>query len=381
MGVYIRNGIYWYSFKLKRQKRVYHSADVPVDGTRRAFLEAEGIFRAARDAAKSGKVKKEPARITVRELLAWYLETPFFRKVRSPDSVKLCVRLVNDFMGEKIACNIDPMDIELLREHLAATGRFGFRRASTVNRLIVPLSAAYQHARRSKELNFIDNPFESITPHDEENFKRERVPSETEIDVMWNAFSPFYKRVLIFDLATGLRQGELRNLKWSDLNLDNRIAKVWGGKEGKYKKVGLNSDAMKVLVELLHEKVNSEFVFTYDGKPLTRCGILRSEWDRVTKKKLKIKNLQWRDMRHAFASYLEMDSNDEKAVSRMMGHASGNGARAGKMTDRYIQLDEKRILGAVSKMRSHLARVSNDSPRKCDISVTILNIKKSFSVN
>jgi len=106
--------------------------------------------------------------------------------------------------------------------------------------------------------------------------------------------------VVIFALATGLRQSNVVGLKWSNVRLETGHAWV-GADQSKNRKpiaVPLNATAQEVLRRQLGR--HRERVFTYAGKPL---GWANTKAWREALKRASIENFRWHDLRHTWASW------------------------------------------------------------------------------
>ena len=107
---------------------------------------------------------------------------------------------------------------------------------------------------------------------------------------------PTHQRdVVLFALATGLRQSNLVGLEWSHVNL--AAGHAWVGadqsKNGKPIAVPLNATALAVLQRQVGK--HPEKVFTYAGKPL---GWANTKAWRNALKRAGIENFRWHDLRH-----------------------------------------------------------------------------------
>ncbi len=103
-----------------------------------------------------------------------------------------------------------------------------------------------------------------------------------------------------FSLATGLRQGNMKNLKWSQVDLERSVCWIHPdqAKARRAVHVPLNAEAMKVLNTL--KGVDSEYVFTYRGKPVIQ--LTTKAWYKALEK-AGIKEFRWHDLRHTWASW------------------------------------------------------------------------------
>lgn len=104
-----------------------------------------------------------------------------------------------------------------------------------------------------------------------------------------------------FSLATGLRQGNVRGLRWAKVDLDRGSAWV-DASEAKGKRaipVPLNAEALQVLEG--QRGKHPEWVFTFRGQPIQfKTGT--KAW-RAALKRAGIENFRWHDLRHTWASW------------------------------------------------------------------------------
>jgi len=103
-----------------------------------------------------------------------------------------------------------------------------------------------------------------------------------------------------FALATGLRQRNVLDLRWEDIDAARRTAWVHPD-QAKAKRaicVPLNADARRVLKAL--EDQHPTHVFSYKGKPIKN--INTRAW-KAALKRAGIKDFRWHDLRHTWASW------------------------------------------------------------------------------
>lgn len=114
-------------------------------------------------------------------------------------------------------------------------------------------------------------------------------------------------------LNTGLRRGELTQLRWSDINLAGKMLTVRAGyaKSGKARHVPLNSEAVAVLKALQKTSKTSE--------PLFDLTCVAKSWGRLMTA-AKLEDFRFHDLRHTFASKLVMAGVDLNTVRELLGH-------------------------------------------------------------
>lgn len=107
-------------------------------------------------------------------------------------------------------------------------------------------------------------------------------------------------------LSTGMRRGEILELKWS--NIKEHVIEVEQAKAGA-REVVLNSDA-KAILEIANKRKKNEQIFHYtpDG--------FATNWDRV-KKRANIENFRFHDCRREFISRLIETISNPMAIAEM----------------------------------------------------------------
>ncbi len=106
--------------------------------------------------------------------------------------------------------------------------------------------------------------------------------------------------IVLFALATGLRQGNVLKLEWSQVNLEQRHAWIrgWESKNRHPIAVPLNDAALSVLRRQVGK--HPERVFTYQGNPLNSANT--RTWQRALKR-AGIEDFRWHDLRHTWATW------------------------------------------------------------------------------
>jgi len=130
--------------------------------------------------------------------------------------------------------------------------------------------------------------------------------------------------IIITALNTGMRKGEILNLKWSNVDFKTGHILVEETKNGEIRRVPMNKKLTQTL-ENAKKVSRGEFVFSENGKPY---GDVKTGWWTALKK-AKIEGFRFHDLRHTFGSRLGMKGYDIKTIAELMGHKDI------KMTMRY----------------------------------------------
>ena len=136
-----------------------------------------------------------------------------------------------------------------------------------------------------------------------------------------------WQDVIFTVLKTGLRRGELKALKWSNINWDTRILTVshsWcvykkgltTPKGRRERHIPLTDELYK---RLLQRRKEAGFVFRSEKTQSFSNKMLAREIDKACKK-AGIKRVTCHDLRHTFASHLAMAGATLKAIQELLGH-------------------------------------------------------------
>lgn len=134
------------------------------------------------------------------------------------------------------------------------------------------------------------------------------------------ACSPSYLPIAATFIFTGMRKGELLDLKWSDVNLKNRMISIRPDsslKNSEGRDIPINSQLLELLKSL---PKSAEWVFPgADGRSQRNC-IKRQHL--LARRKADLPNLTLHHLRHTFASLAIQQGFDVGAVSKLLGHNS-----------------------------------------------------------
>jgi len=153
--------------------------------------------------------------------------------------------------------------------------------------------------------------------------------------------------VFVFAILTGLRRGEILNLKWSDVDLDRKIAQIQSSvtyrvKAGKRRTIPLSHQAVKLL-EARKANARCEYVFNYKG--------LRINGNYATQRLKKFlrktgldPRLHFHSLRHSHATWLVQNRVSIYEVKELLGHSSVI------TTSRYSHLVSSELHDAVNRI-------------------------------
>jgi integrase len=146
------------------------------------------------------------------------------------------------------------------------------------------------------------------------------------------------RAMVVVAVRTGMRLGELRGLRWGDLDLkagrlvvrQSLTRQQFGTpKSGRSREIPLSTDTVKALQA--HRHLRGELVFCReDGKPLGKdqCNEILWRCCRLAG----VRKVGWHLLRHTFASHLAMRGVSLRAIQMLLGHSTV------QMTERYAHL-------------------------------------------
>jgi len=327
------------------------------------------------------KKEKPTPKLTYGEFLSSFYQSWVVANRRTGKETMQILNGTFSFLLQRPVEDITVLEIEQWRTKRIGEGR----KAATLNRVVVALKASINWAVEHEIVK--ENPIAKLRPlREDDSDKKIRYLSPEERGRLYSAmdarearmkeergnhnkwlkdrgqsllpdmnelaFADHLKPMIIVSLNTGIRQGSLFQLCWSDINFQEGILSVspLAEKSGKLVHIPMNPEVKETLEawrKQTHGK-DSGLVFPSPktGKEMDNC---KSAWEKLLQE-ADINNFRWHDMRHDFASQLVMRGADLNTVRELMGHSDM------KMTLRYAHLAPSVKLQAVNL----LADISRD---------------------
>ncbi len=190
----------------------------------------------------------------------------------------------------------------------------GKRSHSTINRELSILSKALTIAVKARVIP--RNPCGEVERFKVDN-ARIRFLSEPEESRLYEALSDhqIVKNVVTVALNTGMRQGEIFNLSWRDVDLTRGVIHVRRTKTCKVRFVPMNSRLRELLQGLNR---SSEYVFP---SPKTGRALIdvKRQFDKA-KRLAGLEDFRFHDLRHTVASRMADHGADIFTIAAILGH-------------------------------------------------------------
>lgn len=150
--------------------------------------------------------------------------------------------------------------------------------------------------------------------------------------------------IVLLALNTGLRRGEIFNLRWSSVDLGKASLEVEGpgAKSGRTRHVPLNTEALRSL-QRWREQSGATAGRVFPGNEGGRLTNINTAWGSLMKL-AKLPDFRFHDCRHHFASRLVMADVPLNTVRELLGHSEIS------MTLRYAHLAPEHKADAVAKL-------------------------------
>lgn len=233
------------------------------------------------------------------------------------------------FFGKRKIDSIKPSELSLWQNNLLEK----LSSKSVINIRII-FNGIFEDALRDELIP--KNPF-SIVKAPKNIALRENIPfSKDEIFKILDASPEKIKLFFAIGFFSGMRTGEITALKWSDIDLENKVIQVRRTRNKgvettpKTKSSIRDVDILDVLIPYIENHLkykidDSEYVFTSRlNKPYhSAIKISTTYWKKVLKE-LEIPYRNLYQMRHTFASMMIGSSEDILWVSSMLGHKNAN---------------------------------------------------------
>jgi len=222
---------------------------------------------------------------------------------------------------------------------------------ATVNRELNCLKGIFTQAIEWEKFKG-DNPVKKIKLFKEDN-EIVRWLTNEEIAELLKYCSEGIKPIVVCALNTGMRLGEILNLKWKDIDWRNKLIRVEHTKNNRTRFIPMTEEMENTLISIL-KTPDCSFIFNHNGQ--------RYKWVNKTfhraLNQAGIKDFRFHDLRHTFASHLAMKGVSLTAIKELLGHQSID------MTMRYAHLSKENLRTAVSLLDFDLPKIAPQTAPK-----------------
>ena len=240
---------------------------------------------------------------------------------KSIDDDKSMLRWIAQHLDNKDLHNIDQNIIESI---ITAKLKEGVSK-TRVNRVTTVINTILNKA--VKEWKWLDSK-PHIRKFKEPNI-RIRWLTQAEAVLLLKQLPSHLEAMAQFTLATGLRESNVLQLEWKQIDMQRHVAWIHGDQAKGTKAIGvpLNDDALAILAAQFGK--HHARVFTYKGKPVAKAGT--AAWCKALKR-AGIEKFKWHDLRHTWASWHVQNGTPLHILKELGGWSSY------EMVQRYAHL-------------------------------------------
>lgn len=326
MSILKRGKVWWISFTAPNGARIRRTS-----GTKDKQQAQEYHDRLKAELWRIHKLGEKPRRTWQEAAVRWLQDTDHKADHRQ-DIAKL--RWLDQFLG---GIYLD----EVSRKLIDQIGYTKKQQASpsTANRYLALIRAILRMAR--DEWEWIDQiPRVRLF---QEPKKRVRWLTPQEAAQLLSQLPSHLADMAAFTLATGLRQSNVSFLRWNQVDMARGMAWIHAdqAKARKAIAVPLNEDALTVLRRRQNQDQDTEYVFTYRGKPVART--TTKAWQKALQR-AEINDFRWHDLRHTWASWHVQNGTSMQELMELGGWSTM------EMVLRYAHLAGEHLKGAARRI-------------------------------
>lgn len=295
---------------------------------------------------KTSEAKKH----TLGELIDRYIKTVLPNKSRNTSCAAQLLWWKKQ-LGHCLLSDLTPSLIaeqrDILLQGLTPHGKV--RSPSTVVRYMAALSHTLTIA--VKEFGWLESSPISRVSKPKEPRGRVRFLDESEREALLKACQDssnhFLYPVVVLALSTGMRQGEIMNLRWEDIDIFKGRITLHQTKNGERRAVALHGLALQLLQDLYSRRKQDIGLLFPSKENSNKPMDLRFPWEQALKKAC-IEDFRFHDCRHSCASYLLMNGASLAEIAEVLGHKTLS------MVKRYSHMSEAHASKVIEKMNSNI---------------------------
>jgi len=318
MSIYKRKDTWWIQFTAPGGRRLQQSAGTQIK------QEAQELHDKLKAEAWRVKNLGEKPRYTWQEAVVRWLTEQSHKK--SIETDKELLRWLDKHLHNNNLDDINKTKIDAIKNAKKSEGASN----GTVNRMLALLRSILNRAKQDWE--WIEStPNMRLLPV---KSSRIRWLTQAEVKRLLKELPEHLKAMASFTLATGLRESNVTGLQWSQLDMQRRCAWIHADQAKAEKAIGvpLNDEALAVIRQQIGK--HDTYVFTYEGKPVTRAN--NHAW-RKALVRAGISDFRWHDLRHTWASCHVQNGTPLQVLKELGGWADLT------MVLRYAHLSSKHL--------------------------------------
>ena len=318
MPLYKRSNTWWIAFTTPAGERVRCSA-----GTADKTQAQEYHDKLKAESWRIQRLGEKPEYTWDEAACKFLLETQH-KATHERDKEKL--RWLQQFLRNR---QLQEIDRELI-DHIAHA-KAKDTSPSTANRYLALIRAILRKACHDWE--WMDKiPKIRLFP---EPKRRIRWLTSEQVKRLLNELPQHQQDMMIFALSTGLRQSNVINLEWNQVDLERKAAWIHPDQAKARKAIHVPLNSVVITVLLRQVGKHQSRVFTFRGNPI--AWVNTRAW-KLALKRAGIENFRWHDLRHTWASWLAQQGTPMNVLQELGGWESE------EMVRRYAHLSKPQLM-------------------------------------
>lgn len=335
MTVRKKNGKYYSRFQINGERHHYLCSGAT---SVKEAEKMESAFKYKLMQQQNGIIPREGKKLTLSNLFNVYLKYAETNK-KSYKQDKCRISIIKEyFKNTKYIKDIKANNIEKFKMFLLTNGRS----KTTVNRYLEILSKMFNLAVDNEWLD--KNPIKKDMRFPIKNYTVRYLKADEEERLFANC-PTYFKPILITALQTGLRKSNIRELRWSNINMDFRLIEITENKGNKHIKLYMNDILFDMFKNLPKEDEEFVFINPQTKKIYSDVGFKRV-WYQI-KKDAGIENLRFHDLRHTVGTRLAQANVPIPIIKEILAHSEV------KTTMRYVHTAREEMQKAMNVLNSY----------------------------
>ena len=337
MPVYKKNNKFYSRFQMNGERYHYLCRGAT---TKSEAEKIENQFKYKLQQQQNGVIPKDELQITFKKLYKLYDRYASLNK-KSYDKDLSFVKVLKYYFPENsIASDKTPNDFETFKSEIIDDREI---KPTTVNRYLNTLSKMYSLAVDEKIIK--ENPLKSVKRFSDDNYIIRYLTKDEEYRLYASIKEkrPYLEPLITCGLQTGMRRGEIFNLKWENINFDYKFINITKSKTLKgRRKIPISNKLMDVLTSV---QIVSEYVFPNPKTGKAYIDIKHS-WSTICEN-AQIKDFRFHDLRHTAITRMVEKGIPLPVVQEIAGHSKI------ETTMRYTHTSPQQKIDAIEVLNSY----------------------------
>jgi len=255
---------------------------------------------------------------TFEEFSKTYLE--YIEYVKKNRSLRSTILSVKNFSKTFKNIKLSEISTELIEQYKKNRLGQGLK-PSSVNRELAVIKNLFNYAIKNNKF-FGKNPISEAGLLEVNNVIERILTQEEEIRLL-DTCDGYLKDIVLIALNTGMRQGEIFNLRWDWIDFKNEFISLpqTHTKSKKERKVPINQTVKNILMKRKLTSGGMEFVFISTTGISKNINTVKRSFKKACNK-AGIDNLRFHDLRHTCATRLVEFGIPLHTVAKLLGHSS-----------------------------------------------------------